>query len=289
MKFSQLLLGVLLLASCNVNKSFNKDLISGLETHGNGLSCDDVEVKHSDQLSDGNTYIFGDVLHFTFQNVEGFTNSKGKVFPGMSFELINSAGETVMSEEDLYAEKTAGIALSVPNLTSQITLGKPIVSGDKYKVKIHIWDKKGKGTFDLSYPITVERDPSIKVTSSSISFHEIYLWSEEKVVSEGKIHSDEQVYLLLEGLNGFADENGMVFPGAMARITDQSGKVIVQDDDIFASLDETGASIADLEEQLQVSFSLKNAASGSKFNLSVKIWDKISGEELNVKSVCEIK
>ena len=59
----------IILHSCNFSKSVNTDLLTGLTTVGNGLSCDDVYMSMADGQIQKNTFIFGEEFDGLYSRV----------------------------------------------------------------------------------------------------------------------------------------------------------------------------------------------------------------------------
>jgi hypothetical protein len=62
----------------------------------------------------------------------------------------------------------------------------------------------------------------ITVKPSGVSYDEIYLYSQgkNKVISNNEIEFDDNIYVIVEGLKGFREENGIVFPGLELKAAD---------------------------------------------------------------------
>lgn len=170
---------ILIFYSCDFKKSAHKDLITGLSTSGNGLSCEEGSIVVNDKVEQRNTFTFGEVVAFRFSNIEGFNEQNGSVFPGMSISIRDDKNNYVLQNEDIYASYTDGIKLSPLVLNAERTLARPIHSNNKYTVVIRIWDKKGDGNFSAGMNFEVKPNEQISVSKNNCNYSEIYLFSEK--------------------------------------------------------------------------------------------------------------
>ena len=204
-----------ILTSCNFSKSVEKDFISGLLTKGDGLSCDDVYLSVNEEKTKQNTFIYGQKFKMNFNNIHGFLKENGNVFPGMQIMVISSTGDTVLQSNDLYEGYKDGLNLSPLLLTASITAASPINSGNAYTLYVNIWDKKEKGTFSGQMDFKVVTNEDIVIDTNKVTFNEIYIFSRERgvVIPDNNIKLNENTYIIIEGVAGFKEEEGLVFPG----------------------------------------------------------------------------
>jgi hypothetical protein len=198
------------------------------------------------------------------------------VFPDMSLTVLSNAGDTMLFADDLYRDYPDGIKLVPLLLTSEVTAAAPMESGNEYKLYINIIDKKGEGKFSAEYAFKVVPDAKIVIESTNVGFDEIYLYSveQERVIVDNKVKKDETTYFVFEGLTGFIEEGGMVFPGLSLRGTDMGGKLIFDFEDLFADYSETGLSFEDFNKRVLSNFSLSGVELLNPLRCEVLIWDK---------------
>ena len=118
----------LVLTCCNFSKSAKKDLMSGLSSTGNKISCDDVYLTVNDVRTTRNSFIYGETFFLNFSDVTGFAKENGNVFPGMKLMVINPAGDTMMQTADLMSKYPEGMNFSPLLLTADLTIAAPIKS-----------------------------------------------------------------------------------------------------------------------------------------------------------------
>jgi hypothetical protein len=283
-----ILLTFFALSSCDVRQSVNKDLVTGLTTRGDGLSCDDVYLSIDDEQIVRNSFIYGETFYLNFSNIEGFNKIDDKVFPGMLLYVINESGDTIMQTGDMYADYVDGISLSPLLLKANLTVARPVQSNQEHTLFIKIWDKQGDGTFTAELPFIVMEDERIKVEKNIASCDKIYLFSIDKdqVITEGRVGFNEDIYFIFEGLSGFYEENGKVFAGLKLQVTDNARNIILANDDLLKSYEETGISKDDFNTQIYARIVFKEGEVVNPLLCEVIIFDKKS--DASVKATTEL-
>ncbi|MCX6260856.1 MAG: hypothetical protein NTY95_08465, partial [Bacteroidia bacterium] len=193
---------LLVLNSCNFSKSAKKDLMSGLSSTGNSISCEDVYLTVNNERITRNSFIYGETFFLNFSDVKGFAKENGNVFPGMNLVVVNPAGDTMMQTNDLMSKYADGMNYSPLILTADLTLAAPIKSKAEYTAFVNIWDKKGAGTFRSKFDFKVRENDKISIESSKVKYDEVYLYSKgnEKVITDNKIKLSDDTYIIIEGL-----------------------------------------------------------------------------------------
>jgi predicted small secreted protein len=276
----------LAITGCNFSKSVKKDLVSGLLTTGDGLSCDNVYLSVNDEKTERNTFIYGEEFLVNFNNIEGFKKENENVFPGMQLIIIGKTGDTVLQTNDLYSDYTDGMKLSPLLLTSDITVASPMKSKGEYTLNVNIWDKKGNGNFSAEFDFKVISNEQIVIEASNVSYDEIYLYSKvkDKVIPDNKIRFNEDTYVIFEGLSGFKEENGMVFPGFSLKATDNEGSMILDYNDLFADNSKSGLPASDFNARISSHFILSGSEFKNPLHCNFIIWDKKSDARITAKA-----
>ncbi len=276
------------LISCDFRKSTNKDLTTnkelttgkvlttGIITKPEGLSCDDVWISIDEEKTDRITFIFGEKFYLNFNNIEGFNKVDGNVFPGMLLKVTDERGDTIIQTENLYADSINGINLSPLSLKANFTVENPVHSNHRYTLLIKIWDKLGDGIFIAEMPFSVINNERINIESNYISCDEIYLFSfdRDKVITDGAIAFNETVYLVFEGLSGFYENNGRVFPGSFVRAVDNSNTPIMYFEDLYDSYTKTGISSDDFKARIYVKMKFTEGKVDNPIYCEATIFDK---------------
>ena len=278
-----------LMSGCQFSKSVNKDLLSGLLTKGDGISCDEVYLTIGDKKINRNTFVYGETFVVNFNKIEGFNNENESVFPDMSLLVLSMEGDTMLFAEDLYSNYPDGIKLDPLLLTSEVTVAAPMRSGREYKLNVGISDKKGDGAFSARLIFKVVPSDKIITESTGVGYNEIYLYSgdQEKVIVDNKVGIDETTYFVFEGLTGFKEDGGMVYPGLSIKGTDKGGKLILDFKDLFADYSETGLSVTDFNKRVLSNFTLSGTEILNPLHCEILIWDKKG--DAKIKSAADLE
>jgi len=268
-----IVLGVFTFLSCDFSKSVNKNLISGLLTKGDGLSCEEVYLSMDDETILRKTFEYGEEFMLIFNNVEGFELIEDHAFPGMTLSVVSQDGDTVLFEPDLYSDLTKGTDYSPLLLNSMLLVADPMHSNEEYTLFVDIWDKKGDGVFTAKLDFKVEPNILISIESNEISFQEVYLYSQERglIVTDQTASFDENIHMMFEGLEGFVREGDMVSIGMSLSIEDSEGNPIVNEDDLMGASD---FHYSEIHDRVSANFFLTGSEINNPIYCEVVIWDK---------------
>jgi hypothetical protein len=276
----------LTMSGCQFSKSAKKDFISGVASIGNNITCEEVYLTVNGERTQRNSFIYGETFVLNFSNVTGLTKENGIVFPGMIMTVINTSGDTLMKTDDLISGYPEGMNFTPLLLTADLTIAAPIKSGGEYTVIINMWDRKGKGTFRSKFDFKVNKNDKIDIESSKVSFDEIYIYSKgsDKVIIDNKIKFDDNVYIIIEGLRGFSETNGMVYPGLSIKASDSIKNIILESKDLFTDYSASGIASADLAQRVSAHFSIPGTQFNNPLQCELTVWDKKSDARVKVSS-----
>jgi hypothetical protein len=290
MKSSALLIPICLISllSCDFRKSVNISLNTGLVTKGNGLSCEEVQLSIGEEAVSRNTIIYGENFKLNFHNIEGFEMIENHVFPGMKLVVTRENGDTVLLEEDLYSDMIEGTDQSPLLLKSSVTAANPIHSNGAYNLFVRIWDKKSDAFFTAKLEFTVVPNDQIQIDSNNLTYKEIYLYSQQRrsVIADNVAYFNENIYIMVEGLEGFVKEQEEVAVGMSMKIRDSEGNLIINEDDL---LDRSGVAYADLHAQLSANFILNGSQINNPVDCELFIWDKRGTGSMKISTVLQIE
>jgi len=287
-KLTLIALVILSLMSCDSGKSVSKDLVTGLTTRGDGLSCEDVYLSDGEQEINRNTFTYGEIIYVNFENIEGFKKKDENAFPGMQLCVVNQSGDTVMHYPDLYADYQEGINISPLLLQANLTVADPLHSDGEYTLYINIWDKNGEGTFEAILDFEVSQDEQIKIENNKLSYNEAYLFSEEanNVIIGNEAKFNENIYLIFEGLEGFQEEDGEIFIGLSLKVMDSEGEIIIDEEDLIG---DKGLRPSQIKEQLAPNFIIRNTSVSTPVSCEILIWDKKGDSNIKAKVNLDLK
>jgi hypothetical protein len=273
--FRGLVFAVLFIAinSCQFAQSVEKDLVTGMSTRGDGLSCAKVYLSDGENIIKRNTFLYGETYYVNFDGMEGFERIGQGAFPNMQLVIVSDKGDTVLYVNDMYDGYTRGIENSPLDLYGEITVADPIHSAGGYTLYVNIRDKKGDGKFRATLEFDVVPDKSITITGNQVSSTEIYLYSQQRgrAITDGQAEFNENIYMLFEGLEGFSVEDGKVHLGLSLEVKDATGNLILDEPDLLGA---EPMSYDMVHEQLAPNFILTGSQVANPVNCKVRIWDK---------------
>jgi len=278
---SQILIVLLIsisLIRCDFRKPLaaSKDPATGIITKPEGLSCDDVWLSIEEEKTTRVTFIYGEAFSLNFNNMEGFNKVDNSILPGMLLKVTDESGDTIMQTEDLYADSVNGINLSPLLLKANFAIQRPVYSDHKYSLIVKIWDKLGEGTLITEAPFSVIKNERINIEANYISCDEIYLFSidRDKVIIDGSIYFNETIYLVFEGLSGFYESNGKVFPGSPVRAVDYGNNPILYFADLYHAYPTTGINSDNFKSQIYVKMKFTEGKVENPIYCEVTLFDK---------------
>ena len=276
---------------CQFSKSVKKDLISGLTTTGDILTCNDIYLTINNERSTENSFNYGEMVYLVFNDIKGFTKEGRKVFPLMQIVVTGNSGDTVLFADNLYSEYTEGMDYSPLQLTADVTIATPIKSGGEYTLSVKISDMKGKGTFSSKLRFTVRSNDRIKAEPVNVTYEEIYLYSQgnDKVITDGIINFDDIIYIIIEGLKGFKEENGLVYPGLSLSAIDSEANPLLKDDDLFGEYTDTGVAVSDFSSRVSAHFKILGSEFSNPLHVEMLVWDKKSDAKIKVTAEFELE
>jgi predicted small secreted protein len=137
-----LVLGCIIFAGCNFSKGTKKDFRTGLSFNYNGFIVKDVLlVDPANQRMSDNKVQLNTQMAIVAIGVSNYGLKDGKVFPGMMLLVTDKNGTPVINAADLFEGDQGHPEANANELRGDISIGKPMVSGESYHVKMRIWDK----------------------------------------------------------------------------------------------------------------------------------------------------
>lgn len=279
----------LFIGGCNFSKSVKVDLLTGLSTSGDLLSCEDVFLSVNRHKVNRNTFTYGEQFYLNFSDVKGMKSENGMVFPDLGMFVLDKSGDTIVRVKDLYNQFPDGIKSSPVELSVKLTVASPIHSGKDYTLFVKIHDKKDKGSYTAKLDFKVSANQKLIVEANKVSCNEIYLFSKNtgEVITDNKVSVNDKMYLVFEGVSGISEADGKVFPGLSMKATGNNGAVIFNSDDLFADSSGSGLSAADLKTQVSASLSFTSGVVKNPVHITVVLRDKKS--DANIKATTDIE
>jgi len=156
------LLGVAMILAgtggCNFSVGTRSDFVSGLSVQNNGLGMEDAYLVVDGAKLQKRSLSMGETLVLYLEGVQGFTALNGRVYPGASLQVMDSAGNIILDEPNLFAQyETAGVEpAAARQLTLSFTAGEPMKSGEEYAFSYRVWDLRGQGQIHATATLSLE-------------------------------------------------------------------------------------------------------------------------------------
>ena len=267
-----------LISSCNFNKSINKDLITGMTTRGDGLSVEEVYITIHEEETSETSFVYGEMFHINFNDIQGFVEVEGEVYPGMELTVLETNRDTVLHSKDVYANQN-GVSHNPLLLLSKLTVANPMKSNASYELHIRIWDKKGEGSFSAELDFDILPDEKINTMANGITADNIYLFDDltRSVITNGQVKFENKVFMIFENIDGFKTENGMAHLAMRMKALDAQGQLIYHNDDL---LNNRPNSVSDINKQLAASLVFPRGELTNPVTWLVEIWDRKSNANL---------
>jgi len=134
------------LVACNFSKGVKKDLNTGLLASYNGFGVDDIYLAdQSDNRLNTNKVAMGAVVKIIADGVVNYVTKEGKVFPGCTIILTDTAGKEILNVPDAFSDLADGKPQNEARaLKATLTTGNPMVPGETYHFKAIFYDKLKK-------------------------------------------------------------------------------------------------------------------------------------------------
>jgi hypothetical protein len=251
----------------------------GMVAKGKDLSCEDFYITVGGAKVSRTEFTYGEKFDVQFENMEGFVQGADKIiYPGMEITVLDSKGKKVLYNKDLYANFPEPIVGQPANLSANMKIGDPMDVGN-HTLKLHMWDKKGKGTFDLEFKFKVSDNKQIQATHSGINFDKIYLYDQkgDSAITKNNIQSNQRVYVIIEGLRGFKTENDLCSVGLEMKAVDKQNNIVFEEKDL---LGDQGINPKDLTSQVYANFMFGRVESTTPVTIKLRVYDKLGEGEI---------
>jgi hypothetical protein len=147
---------VFLWCSCNFSAGTKKDLTTGLSYNYNGFSVDEVLLVGPDNTPMSNSEVqLNTQVAIVVQGLANYELKGGKAFPGMMISVTDKQGTAIINEADLFKDSEGYTPADAAILRGTVTVGDPMIAGETYHVKIHVWDKT-KSENELTAEVDIE-------------------------------------------------------------------------------------------------------------------------------------
>lgn len=275
-RFAGVLLFLFGVSSCNFSESSSFSINDGITTRGKNLSCENVYLTIARKETNRKSYVYGEKVEVHLTGISGFVRKNEKLHPGMEITVTDAKGKTVLHNQDLYLGTTTNLPEDALDLYAILSIGDPMQEGGNYEIKLHVWDKNGAGTFDLSFHFTVRKDENIvSKTSNNVKFGRVYLYDQagDSAITTGTLRTNQRAYLVIEGLKGFNEQNGKCSIGMKLNISDGNNVTLLESEDLIG---DEPLSAKDIQDRVFATFILREKGYTNPIQVNLKVYDKRS-------------
>lgn len=272
-------------------KSIQKDAKTGLELKADKLTFDSFDLTMDGKALSTNEIEFGAIAYITLRDVSGYTIKDEKCFPGCEIKVTDLNGKEVLYVKDAYERYSEGVSRQDGSiLSSDLTVGDPMKAGETYLWKIRFWDKQNNGEIATMMKVKIKPNQS-KITQQAtgpVSYRNLYLVSENKVLRKNEFELGKKVSLYITGLKGFTVENNKVYAGWSMVLTDSKGTIILDYKDAFSNY----ASGIEVEKMSNVNIYINTGNPmkvGEMYTWTSTLWDKKGKNKISTKTVLKAK
>lgn len=262
--------------SCESGSSQNNESVKGLTIDNKGLSCDVITMENHTGKINKSEFSYGEKITLFYNDITGFALQDSLAYPNMDIFVTNKKGDTVLAQKDLFKNIKEGYTEKELNLRSNLTFASPMKPGNSYQMHVNIIDRHSDGYFNVKKDFSLIQNPLLKTKVDGLTYDILYLYSQTRDIAivDNKISPDENVYILLENLEGYTiDADGKVDLQASISLKEADGRIINENNDLFKE----PVSAKDLKDQLYASISLTEGKINNPVTCYFKIKDKKSG------------
>lgn len=152
------ILSCVLFPGCNYSKGTKKDFRTGLSFSYNGFIVQDVLlIDPANKRMTDNKVQINTRIAIVALGVNNYQLKDNKVFPGMMLLVTDKKGTPVLKADDLFAGDQGHPPANATELRGDITIATPMIAGETYHVKMHVWDKvKADNEIDIEADLAVQ-------------------------------------------------------------------------------------------------------------------------------------
>ena len=135
-----------LVSACNFSKGVKIDVNTGLHASYNGFGVDDIYLAdQSNNKLSSNKITMGAEVKIIADGVVNYVSKEGKVYPGCTIILTDTAGKEILKVPDAFSDLTDGKPQNEARaLKATLTTGNPMLAGETYHLKAIFYDKLKK-------------------------------------------------------------------------------------------------------------------------------------------------
>lgn len=282
-KFAFFVWVLLQFGACQTGNNLN------IVTTENGIQAENIILDVNGIEEDRNVFTYGELITLKFENVTGLQKENGLVFPKGSISVTNEQQDTIDRGINIFGDE--GMSDNPLNLPVQIQAGLAQSYNTQYTLHVNIEDAKGEGSLQMKMPITIIENERFNITTDSIQYNAIYLLDKTSntVIVDNKVKQSDGVVILYEGIKGLtSDDINYVYPGLSIQLVDNSGKVILENENMLDTYKVLGFKSRDIEQSLPINIAFKDSPIENPVKLTATLFDLKSNRKLVLATDLEV-
>ncbi|MBN2432444.1 MAG: hypothetical protein JXQ27_13290 [Acidobacteria bacterium] len=129
----------------------------------------------------------------------------------------------------------------------------------------------------------------LSVQNNGLSLEDAYLVVGGAKLQKRTLSRGEDLVLSLEGVQGFTEIEGRVFPGASLQVKDTTGSIILDEPNLFAQYETTGVT-PEAGRTLTISCTVgEPMRSGGEYRFSFRVWDLRGGGQIHASATLSVQ
>lgn len=152
-----LIASVFLNASCE-QKPVYEDPELGLQVFTDKVTFENIAVLVDSQLKTKKATTYGNVITVQIMGAAGFEEKNGRIFVGGEIMLYDDKEQIVKEIPDILKQyETSGVTPEdIKQISFKMSIGKPLIIGEKYTMIARLWDKTGSGEITCRLLLDIE-------------------------------------------------------------------------------------------------------------------------------------
>lgn len=276
---ASLILSLILFQRCEFEASTSgfgkKEPIPKSSVMKKGLDSDPAVMTVNGEPSAVNSFEYGSMVEFSFNNVTGLREVNGRVYPGTSLEVKDGNDSTWYQVDDLFADLN-GTDLKPLQIHANFKVQLPYLNEEQYTVELKIWDRNSSKSMTFSMPFVVRENELLSVETNELDYTCVFFWDEtaQEMVFNNTLDMTHEYVLVTEGVDGLDISDEKVFPGISLHLTDKNGNEILSDDNLVREKSETGIAPIELKDnQVPVILTFTPGRMANPCHLTTEIYD----------------
>jgi hypothetical protein len=287
LKISSFILAVLSIAASQAGPRFDLIPLSGIRVNTLSMGYKTIKVESSDGgIIVNNEIPINQEFKVAVEKPSGFLDSAGLIRVGYEYQLVTAEGGKIASDADIFKSMAPMDGSMLSNLSFTLTIDGKIKPNTVLTLMGRIFDKKSSSYISWQYTFKVvpasKRLPKGLYTywnsdtrgmkASSVQLH--FNFFEFKGLEGNKflyqIKKDDDVHLILRGLEGWKIAGGKAAPRAEMVILSDDGKELESTSDILKK--SKSEYIKSTKKELEFKYKPKSILEAGKYYL---VWLKL--------------